>query len=160
MILGSGNIASVLNDRAGVLFFAAGVSNSQCEDQKEYQRERLRIFEYHDTGHMFVYFSTISLFTKNSLYTSHKAECERIIKEHVKNYCIIRIGNLDWDKNPHTFLNYLRNKIAKGEHYEIRDEYKYMISKEQLLFITDNLPITGRHEISVFGEMRKVKDLL
>lgn len=160
MIIGSGNIASVLNDRSGVLFFAAGVSNSQCEDQREYYRDRLRIFEYHDTGHMFVYFSTISVFTRMSLYTSHKAECERIITEHVKNYCIIRLGNLDWDTNPNTFINYLRNKIAKGEPYEIRDEWKFMISKEQLLFVTDNLPLTGKHEISVFGEMKKVKDCL
>lgn len=160
MIIGSGNIASALRDRAGVLFFAAGVSNSQCEDQREYQRDLLRIFEYHDTGHMFVYFSSISVFTKISLYTSHKLQCERIITEHVKNYCIIRLGNLDWDTNPNTFINYIRSKKAKGELYEIRDEFKFMISKEQLRFVTDNLPLTGKHVISIFGEMKKVKDCL
>lgn len=160
MIIGSGNIAKALNDRSGIIFFAAGVSDSQCVDMKEYYRDRLRIFEYHDTGHMFVYFSTISVFTKVTPYTLHKLECERIITEHIRNYCIIRLGNLWWDKNPKTFINNIRSKKENGEPYEIRDEWKYMISKEQLLFITDNMPLKGKHEISVFGEMKKVIDCI
>ncbi len=81
---------------------------------------------------------------------------ELLVKEHFKNYNIIRLGNLDWDENPHTFRNYIKNNPDAP----IRDEYKYMISKEQLLLLTDNLPLTGRNEISVFGNMKKVKDLL
>jgi len=35
-----------------------------------------------------------------------------------------------------------------------------MIDKEQLVLLTDNLPLTGQNQISVFGQMAKVKDLL
>jgi hypothetical protein len=35
-----------------------------------------------------------------------------------------------------------------------------MIDKNQLLLLTDNLPSVGQHQISVFGKMAKVKDIL
>jgi len=85
---------------------------------------------------------------------------EVTIKKYFQNYNIIRIGNIDWGKNPNTFLNYLRNKIKNNEPFEIKDEYRFMISKEQLLLLTDNLPLTGKNEINAFGTMKKVKDLI
>jgi hypothetical protein len=165
MIVGHGDIASVLNDREGVIFFASGVSNSQCTDQLEFAAEWTKIQLYDKTDKMFVYFSSIicerpSEYPLLSEYLTHKQNCEYLVSNYFKTYCIIRLGNIDWGKNPHTFLNFIRNKQAKGEPVEIRDEYKYMISKEQLLLITDNLPLTGQHEISVFGRMAKVKDLI
>lgn len=90
----------------------------------------------------------------------HKLEMERLIKETCDNYNIIRIGNISWGSNPNTFLNYIRNKQAKGEPVEIKDEWKYMISKDQLLLLTDNLPLKGKNEISVFGECKKVRDII
>ena len=39
MIVGNGNIAKVLKDRDDLVFFASGVSNSSCTDEKEYERE-------------------------------------------------------------------------------------------------------------------------
>lgn len=77
-----------------------------------------------------------------------------------KNYNIIRIGNIDWGINPNTFLNKLRAKKEAGEKLDVFDEYRYMISKEQLLMLTDNLPLIGQNEINVFGTMAKVKDLI
>lgn len=159
MIVGNGNIASVLNDRTEVLFFASGVSNSQCTYDNEFQRERDLLYRQR-TDLMLVYFSSISIYTVSSSYTEHKITIETFIKKTFKNYCIIRIGNLDWDTNPNTFLNNLRGKKARGESFEIRDEYKFMISKEQLLLITDNLPLTGQNEINIFGDMKKVIDLI
>jgi hypothetical protein len=38
MIIGKGSIAKVLKDRNDLLFFASGVSNSSCIDEKEYDR--------------------------------------------------------------------------------------------------------------------------
>jgi hypothetical protein len=35
-----------------------------------------------------------------------------------------------------------------------------MLDKKHVLLLTDNLPSIGQFEISVFGEMKKVKDLL
>lgn len=160
MIIGNGNIASVLNDREGVIFFASGVSDSGCKDRTQFDREIELMKAYGPRGVMFVYFSSIAIDFATSPYLRHKSICEHIVRISRENYCIIRLGNLWWDTNPNTFRNYIRAKQAKGEPVEIRDEYKYMINKEQLLFITDNLPLTGQHEISVFGDMLKVKDCL
>lgn len=156
MIIGRGNIATVLNDRSGAIFFASGVSNSSCLDESQYQREKdlLKVL-YHSRLSLF-YFSSILVNYSKTRYAQHKLSMEFKVKKHFQNYNIIRLGNLDWDTNPNTFLNYLR---AHPE-AEIRDEYKFMISKEQLLLLTDNLPLTGKHEISIFGTMRQVKDLL
>jgi hypothetical protein len=67
---------------------------------------------------------------------------------------------LTGDKNPNTFINALRAKKAKGEPFEILDEYRWMINKEELLLLTNNLPLIGQNEINVFGRMAKVKDLI
>lgn len=159
MIIGTGDIAKVLNDREGALFFACGVSNSGCEDMNEFYREVLNLSQVNPNPCLF-YFSSISIYTSNSLYAIHKRTMEQMIRRNFANYNIIRLGNIDFGTNPNTFLNNLRGKKERGEPYEIRDEYKFMVSKEQLLLITDNLPLTGQNEISIFGEMKKVKDLI
>lgn len=164
MIEGSGDIASVLEGRMGVVYFAAGVSNSSEKDEREYARERDRLRRVISRANMYCeclfYFGSISCFFVSSRYTKHKEEMEQLIRDRCNQYNIIRIGNISWGTNPNTFLNYIRNKKAKGEPVEIRDEYKYMISKEQLRLLTDNLPLTGKNEISVFGECKKVADLI
>jgi hypothetical protein len=85
---------------------------------------------------------------------------ELFIKSNFENYNIIRIGNITWGNNPNTFINYIKNKIKKGEPVEIKDEFKYLIDKEQLILLTDNLPLIGQNTISVFGRMAKVKELI
>lgn len=163
MIIGHGDIASVLNDREGAIFFASGVSNSQCVDRNEFQRERDLLFFLSETfwdKHCLFYFSSIGVFPCESKYYDHKRQMEDLIRISFENYNIIRLGNIDWGKNQHTFINAIKAKQANGEPVEIRDEWKYMVSKEQLLLLTDNLPLKGKHEISVFGEMKKVKDCL
>jgi len=160
MIIGKGNVARVLNDREGAIFFASGVSNSQCTDESQYQREKDLLKVLHNSYLSLFYFSSLALDTKLTRYYTHKIQMELLVKEHFKNYNIIRLGNLDWDENPHTFRNYIKSKQAIGEPVQIKDEWKYMISKEQLLLLTDNLPLTGKNEISIFGSMKKVKDCL
>lgn len=161
MIIGSGDIASVLNDREGAIFFASGVSNSMCRDLNEFKRESNLLESIKDDGRCIFYFSSIAIFNNHySTYLFHKKTMEIRISQWFKNYNIIRLGNIDWGKNPHTFINAIKAKRANSEPVEIRDEWKYMISKEQLLLLTDNLPLKGKHEISIFGEMKKVKDCL
>jgi hypothetical protein len=164
MIIGNGSIAKLLNDRDGFVFFAAGLSDSQMQwDIEKTREEGKRIGEEFGRssarGHMFVYFSTISIFTHQTPYTKHKLWIEATIKIIGEAgdwpYTIIRLGNVWECTNQKTFIN-----AYKRQPYEPRDEYKYMISKEQLNFITDNLPKTGKHEISIFGEMVLVKDAL
>jgi hypothetical protein len=85
---------------------------------------------------------------------------ELLIKSNFENYNIIRIGNITWGSNPNTFINYIRNKKSKGEPVEIKDEYKYVMDQQQLLLLTDNLPLTGQNTICVFGKMAKVSELV
>lgn len=164
MILGRGDIASVLNDREDAIFFASGVGNSQCRDEEEFKRERdlmLRTFVTHyRSGISLFYFSSISVSFVTTPYTVHKLSMELMVKGIWPDYNIIRLGNISWGKNPHTFLNAIKRMRAEGREPEIRDEWKYMINQEQLLLVTDNLPTQGRNKISIFGEMRLVKDLI
>lgn len=159
MIIGNGSIASLLNDRKWVLFYAAGASNSQHVSEEQVIRESITLGSAMGQAAvndmMFVYFSSISIFTKDSDYTRHKKQMEDIIRRTAEMYTIIRIGNIWECTNPHTFINAYKTKP-----YEPRDEYRYMISKEQLNFITDNLPTTGKHEISIFGEALKISECL
>lgn len=162
MIIGHGDIASVLNDREGAIFFASGVSNSQERRREEFARERQLLEDTHFKTHRssLFYFSTLSINFIDTPYTRHKNQMEALIKAWFQNYNIIRIGNINWGTNPNTFINFIKLKRERGEPVEIRDEWKYMISKDQLLLLTDNLPLTGKNEISVFGECKKVKDLV
>ena len=161
MIVGKGDIASVLNDRDGAIFFASGVSNSNETRDSEFMRE-IELLDKQDRSKCIFYFSSITLddMSKNSQYLQHKRSMELLVKSNFENYNIIRIGNITWGSNPNTFINYIKNKKSKGESVEIKDEYKYVIDKEQLLLLTDNLPLTGQNTICVFGRMAKVKELI
>lgn len=163
MIIGNGDIASILNDRANVIFFASGVSNSNEIREEQFNREKELLLKQ-DKNMCIFYFSSIAIdifekYEKNR-YLQHKKQMEDIIKSNFKNYNIIRIGNINWGKNPNTFLNYIKNKIDNKEAVHILDEYKFMLDKSELVVLTDNLPIIGKNQISIFGKMIKVKDLL
>ena len=161
MIVGNGDIASVLNDREGAIFFASGVSKSTETTESEFVRE-IELLKKQDTSKCIFYFSSITIddINKNSQYLEHKRKMELLIKSNFENYNIIRIGNITWGNNPNTIINYIKNKIKNGEPVEIKDEYKYVIDKEQLVLLTDNLPLIGQNTICIFGRMAKVKDLL
>jgi hypothetical protein len=162
MIIGRGSIASMLKDREGIIFFAAGVSNSKdLVLRTEFLREHDALLQFAGDRRLLVYFSTISQYLGVSDYVIHKVKMEGFVKSWFPNYCILRIGNIYEDTNPNTFINYIKAKQSNGEPVEIREnEMKYMISKKQLLFITDNIPLTGKHEISIFGELLKVSECL
>lgn len=160
MILGQGNIGTMLHDREGALFFASGISNSSAQKEDEGFAREIKLLREQNTNLCIFYFSTISIFYKESPYVNHKKKMERLIKSAFNNYNIIRIGNLTWDTNKNTFINALRAKKEKGEPFEILNEFRWMINKEELLLITNNLPLFGQNEINVFGKMALVKDLI
>jgi hypothetical protein len=163
MIIGKGDIAQILNDRENIIFFASGVSNSSETDESEFNREKELLLKQ-DKSKCLFYFSSISIDDKdkffNNRYLKHKLEMENLVKSNFQNYNIIRIGNITWGTNPNTFLNFIKNKIKNGEEVIIKDEYKFMIDKDQLLSLTDNLPVISKNQISIFSKMVKVKDLI
>jgi hypothetical protein len=163
MIIGKGDIASIINDRKEALFFTSGVSNSNETRDSEFLRE-IELLNKQDKSKCIFYFSSISVddafkVTTNK-YLQHKIKMETLIKTNFQNYNIIRIGNILWGNNPNTFLNYIRNRMKKGEPILIKDEYKFVINKEQILLLTDNLPLVGQNTISIFGKMAKVNELI
>ena len=92
-IIGHGDIASILNDRAGALFFASGVSNSAETVEENFKRE-IQLLMNQPRENCIFYFSSISIYLKDSPYTNHKKKMERLIKSNWNNYNIIRLGNI------------------------------------------------------------------
>lgn len=153
MIVGSGDLGSILPDREDLLFFASGVSNSQETRESEYQREAKLLLEQPRNAHI-VYFSSIGVLDGNSRYYRHKRDMELTIKTNFPLYTIIRIGNLDFGDNPHTLINYLRSHPNS----EIKDEYRYICSQEELLYWVNKIP-KWSCELSIIGERLKVKEI-
>lgn len=117
MIIGSGVVASCLDDRPGVVLYAAGVSNSRCEDADEFKRDRERLLSNLDRKGLFVYFSTCS--SNDSAYVAHKRELEALVKER-SGYLICRLPIVAGKTtNPHTLLNYLHSRIARSERFDL-----------------------------------------
>lgn len=164
MIVGHGDIGSILNDRVKVIFFASGVSDSSCTDEKEFTRERDLFMEtFLKYGHLnfsLFYFSSLSVYFKNTAYTRHKLKMENLVKTSYPNHNIIRIGNITFGNNPKTFINYFKFRIENDLPYIVFDEYRYLINERELLSITDNMPDRGRNEISVTGRIVKVQDVV
>lgn len=154
MIIGHGDISSVLKDRKGFIFFASGVSNSKEKRESEYEREIDLLTKQDRTKHL-VYFSTLSIFYANTQYTRHKLFMESLIKKYFETYTIIRLGNITWGTNPHTIINYMKaHKDA-----EIQDVYRYIVDKDEFLHWIDLIP-DWSCEMNITGRRMKVQDIV
>lgn len=160
-IIGNGDIASVLKkvEPKGLLFFASGVSNSNNIDEEEFRREKVLLLQQDRKEHL-VYFSSICALKTNSRYCMHKREMEELVEYYFKQHTIVRIGNITWGKNPNTIINYLKNKIEKGEFFNIRDEYRHIIDKEEFIYWMNLIPTDRSTQINVPGRMVKVKQIV
>jgi hypothetical protein len=158
MIVGNGDIASVLVDRDDLLFFASGVSNSRETRETEYQRE-IQLLTSQPRDKRLVYFGSLSIFYADTRYTRHKLEMERIVKQLFPMYAIVRIGNITWGINPNTLINFLRDKFQKGEPLEIRDEYRYVVERDEFLHWIGVIP-DFNCEINVGTKRMKVQGIV
>jgi hypothetical protein len=157
-IIGNGDIASVLKDREDRIYFASGVSNSRETRESEYQRE-INLLLSQDKGRHLVYFSSLSVFYSDTRYSRHKKYMEELVKKNFEHYTIIRIGNINWGKNPHTLLNFLRNKIFNNESFTVKDSYRYIINMEEFLYWIDMIP-SWNCEMNISGKRMKVVDIV
>lgn len=158
MIVGHGDVASVLTDREDRIYFASGVSNSQETRRTEYEREKNLLLAQDKYRHL-VYFSSLCVFYSDTLYAQHKIRMERLVKENFKHYTILRLGNITWGKNPHTILNYFRNAIKTGERLEIKNVYRYIIDKDEFLHWIDLIP-PWSCEMNLPGRRIKVQQII
>lgn len=152
-IVGNGDIASVLPENH-LLFFASGVSNSQETDEEEYQREVDLLLEQPRDAHI-VYFSSLAVLEGTSRYVKHKRSMEAMVKENFPTNTIVRIGNITWGDNPHTLINYLK---AHPE-AEIRDEWRYIVDKDEFLYWVNLIP-DWSCEMNIPGRRLKVVDIV
>lgn len=155
MIIGKGSLSKLIIDREGAIFFCSGVSKQSFDTEDQVREANLmRSFQWDER--CFFYFSSIGTFFSNSHYYNHKKRMEQYVQVMFSNYWIIRIGNIWECTNPNTFINYLKaNPDA-----EVRDEYRYMIHSGQLNTVLQSVPLTGKNEICIFSEMKKVSECL
>ena len=172
MIIGHGDIASALKDlpaarlpagqgrhgRKGWIFFASGVSNSRETRESEYKRETDLLLKQNKKNHL-VYFGSLCIFYSNNRYARHKKHMETLIKKNFKRYTIIRMGNITWGKNPHTLINFLRNRYKNGEQLEIQDAYRYIVDKDEFLHWINLIP-EWPCEINITGQRLKIKQVV
>ena len=154
MIIGNGDIASVIKDKKGLLFFASGVSNSKEGKESEYQREKDLLLSQDRSKHL-VYFGSLCIFYSNSRYANHKRQMEELVKKNFPHYTIFRMGNITWGKNPHTLINYLKARAGAGRPLIIRNTYRYLVDKEELLHWLDMIP-KWNCEMNITGQRLKV----
>lgn len=157
MIIGNGDIASVLPKRKDLLFFASGVSNSLETRDSEYDREVKLLLEQDSESHI-VYFSSLAVFTKDTKYFNHKLQMEKLVKGF-DEHTIVRIGNITWGKNPNTLINNIKGKISSGKKFDIRDEYRYIVDKDEFLYWIGLIP-EWSCEINITGKRMKVADVI
>lgn len=152
MIIGSGLMAKAFKEHRkpldDVCIYAAGVSNSACSDQREFEREQARMLaairQQPDTA-LFVYFSTCSIddpSAKGSPYVVHKTRMESLVRERAR-YLIFRLPQVAGSTpNPHTLLNHLFARIIRSERLEIwGGATRNIVDVEDIVRIAANLII-------------------
>ena len=158
MIVGSGDIASVLKDRDGFIFFASGVSNSQETRESEYQREKDLLLSQDKSKHL-VYFSSLCIFYAKTRYSQHKMEMEALVKENFKSWTIVRMGNITWGTNPNTIINFFRNKVERREPVEIQNTFRYIIDLGNFLHWISMIP-KWNCEMNIPGRKMSIRQIL
>ena len=160
MISGRGDIATAIQDKDGYLFYVNGISNRLPTTQEAKAKEEDEVLSHCKTLKMFVYISTLSIYYSDSEYTKHKIRMEGLIKTNFRYYCIFRIGNIKWGDNPNTILNNLGYKIHHKHKIEIKDEYRYLIDREEFRHWISMIPSSGKHEMNCTGNRLKVKEIV
>ena len=120
--------AGELTAGGDVVVHAAGVSNSQCVDPREFEREsealQRSLHDAPDSG-LLVYFSTCSVLDPASAaspYVEHKMRMEERARSH-PGHLILRLPQVAGrTPNPHTLLNYLYARISRGERFTVWQE--------------------------------------
>lgn len=161
MIIGNGNIAKVLKpvDKENLVYFASGVSNSSCVDEKEYKRERDLMLTVPFDQHI-VYFSNLGIYYKNDRYTQHKIDTEEFIRNNYKSYTIARIEVCTWVKTPTTILNVFKSQLSKGIEPQIQDTTRYVLSLEEFLYWLRLIKPGVRDEMNILGEKMSIYSIV
>jgi len=151
MIVGSGNIAKVLEDREDVIFFASGVSDSGCTDLKEFDREKNLLLSMPNDKHL-VYFSNLGVFRWDNPYIRHKKSMEKLVKMYCKSYSIIRVEVLEWARNKTTIHNHFRKCIEENKPVTIQNTFRYVLSLDEFKYWLGLIRVGEQEEINITGQ--------
>jgi nucleoside-diphosphate-sugar epimerase len=124
-IVGRGMLAQAMapavQARHGCVVFASGVSNSTETDPVAFAREAALLREHLQDPRTLLYFSSCGVADEHEAqrpYIRHKQAMEDLVRAHGGR--IVRlpqvVGRTD---NPHTLTNYLRDRIVRGEHFDL-----------------------------------------
>jgi dTDP-4-dehydrorhamnose reductase len=148
MIIGNGLIANSLKaiDNKSIVFIAAGVSDSQCTDISEFEREQklvINIIENHPEK-LIVFFSTYSILDKSmhgNPYVLHKLLLENIIINKNVKYLIARVSNVVGSGgNSRNLFPFLINCISEGNKFDLwRDSSRNIILIEDFVLLLDHV---------------------
>ena len=158
MIIGNGDIAGALKDKKNIIYFASGVSNSSEKRDSEFMREVNLLLDQDKTKHL-VYFSSLCVFYSNTRYAQHKIMMEELVKNNFRTYTILRLGNITWGKNPHTILNFLRNKIKNKEPFEVQDTYRFILDRDEFDYWINLIP-KWSCEMNITGIRLKIEEIV
>lgn len=165
-IIGHGAIAKALEgiDKP-FTFFASGVANSHEIDESQYRREKNLLLGqvYPSLLHSkrLVYFSSLCTLTDpERRYSKHKVEMENIVRTEFPKYSIVRLGNPEWATNPHQLIPFFKEKIARGEPFDIYDEYRHYLTLDEFRYWINLIPEDRNSELMITGERMKVKDIV
>jgi hypothetical protein len=159
MIIGKGSVASVLEDRDDLVFFASGVSNSSCIDEKEYERE-FNLLKTVPTDKHVVYFSNLGIYYKQDRYTQHKRDVEEYIRNNYTSYTIVRIEVCEWVKTPNTILNVFKRQLAEGIEPKIQDTTRYVLSLDEFLYWVKMIQSGVRNEMNILGRKLTIAQIV
>ncbi len=145
MIVGNGLIANTLSaiNHEKYLIFASGVSNSKEENPNAYKRE-IDLLLAQKRSNTLIYFSTCSIkdpTLSETAYIKHKIHIENLIKNEFPNYLIIRLPTLvGKTANPHTFFNFMKNKIINNEEVIVyKNAWRYLLDADDIKIIIPTL---------------------
>jgi len=165
MIIGNGMIANNLSkiDNDDVLFFASGVSNSLCNDENEFEREKKLLLDYINTDKKLIYFSSVNDYIINKKYLEHKLIIEKIITDNKNNFIIFKIPQLIGNGgNKNNFINFLYNNIINGIEFKLIDTKRSLLDIDDLVNICNYLleiNYTGYFVIN-YIELLEVTDII
>ena len=132
-VIGSGMIGTAFAEARFpkyCVIYAAGPSNSSCTRQSEFDRDRERLSEALQKHGMFIYISTCSV--EDKPYTHHKRAMEELVKAR-GGYLILRLPIVAGrTTNPHTLLNFLADKVKRGEEFDL-----YMRARRNVIDVQD-----------------------
>jgi nucleoside-diphosphate-sugar epimerase len=136
------SFASAAFEQASVVVYASGVSNSDCVDMAQFERERRLLSASLADAPLnasFIYFGTCSVYdpdAQKKAYVRHKLEMEAIVLSRVQGR-VIRLPQIAGPKAPpNTLIAALVSKVRSGEQIQVwQDAVRNVIDIEDVVKI-------------------------